>query len=172
MPIDSRASREKLPVAKERTLVSRMLTESGRTVAWVTRDVYRLYESETQKILAPEDVTIAHWYYLRVLSEHGTLNQLELSKRVGITAATAVPALDNLESRGFVKRLPDPKDRRKNDVCLTDSGQAIIEKMLPTVVKVLEASLEGGDKNDLAAFWRVLNLAESNLLAISDKASA
>lgn len=146
---------------------SAVFTETGRTVAWVIRDVYRLYESESQKILAKEEVTIAHWYYLRVLSEHGTLNQLELSKRVGISPATAVPALDNLESRGLVKRTRDAGDRRKYDVSLTTLGSEMIEKLLPSVVKLLEASLQGAAEKDIAAFWRVLELAERNLLAIA-----
>ena len=69
--------------------------ERGRTVAWMARTVHRLYNAQAQSILDEEKVTIAHWFYLRVLAQHGELNQLELSKRVGMASASAVPALDN-----------------------------------------------------------------------------
>jgi DNA-binding MarR family transcriptional regulator len=77
---------------------------------------------QTQKILDEENITIAHWIYLRVLAERGELNQLELSKRVGMASTTAVPALDSMEKRGLLKRRRDPKDRRKYYVVLTEKG--------------------------------------------------
>jgi DNA-binding MarR family transcriptional regulator len=75
------------------------------------RTLHRLYNVHTQKILDRRGTTIAHWYYLRVLAERGSLNQLELSKRVEMASTTAVPALDRLEKRGLVKRTRDPHDR-------------------------------------------------------------
>src|SRR5882724_4273023 len=92
---------------------SELFDARGRTVPWMARTVHRLYDAQAQKILDRENIAIAYWYYLRVLAERGELNQLELSKRVGIASTTAVPALDNLEKRGLVQRIRDPKDRRK-----------------------------------------------------------
>ena len=96
--------------------------ERGRTIPWMARTLHRLYNGHAQKILDEEKVTIAHWIYLRVLAERGELNQLELSKRVGMASTTAVPALDSMEKRGLLKRKRDPKDRRKYYVGLTDKG--------------------------------------------------
>jgi MarR family transcriptional regulator for hemolysin len=87
------------PGAKES---SDVFDDRGRTVPWMARTVHRLYDAQAQKILDRENLAIAYWYYLRVLAERGELNQLELSKRVGIASTTAVPALDNLEKRGLV----------------------------------------------------------------------
>jgi len=84
----------------------------GRTIPWMARTVHRLYNGQAQKILDEENVTIAHWIYLRVLAERGELNQLELSKRVGMASTTAVPALDSMEKRCLLKRRRDPEDRR------------------------------------------------------------
>ena len=63
--------------------------DRGRTVVWMTRTVHRQYDVEAQKILDKENISISHWYYLRVLAERGELNQLELSRRVGIASTTA-----------------------------------------------------------------------------------
>src|SRR3984957_4311650 len=128
------------PVAKES---SDVFDDRGRTVPWMARTVHRLYDAQAQKVLDRENIVIAYWYYLRVLAERGELNQLELSKRVGIASTTAVPALDNLEKRGLVQRTRDPKDRRKFYVGLTENGKSIIDELLPEVINMMSASLEG-----------------------------
>ena len=114
--------------------------ERGRTIPWMARTVHRLYNGHSQKILDEENVTIAHWIYLRVLAERGELNQLELSKRVGMASTTAVPALDSMEKRGLLKRRRDPKDRRKYYVVLTDQGRRLVDKLLPRIGEMIVES--------------------------------
>ena len=115
----------------------------------MARTVHRLYNVEAQKILDQKQVTLAHWYYLRVLAERGEINQLELSKRVGIASTTAVPALDNMEKRGLLKRTRDPKDRRKFYVGLTEDGKSIIDELLPEIIDMMSASLEGITREEM-----------------------
>ena len=110
---------------------SELFDDRGRTVPWMARTVHRLYDAQGQKILDRENIAIAYWYYLRVLAERGELNQLELSKRVGIASTTAVPALDNLEKRGLVQRTRDPNDRRKYFVSLKEEGRRLVDDILP-----------------------------------------
>src|SRR6202050_4871809 len=126
--------------------------ERGRTIPWMARTLHRLYNGHAQKILDEEKVTIAHWIYLRVLAERGELNQLELSKRVGMASTTAVPALDSMEKRGLLKRTRDPKDRRKFYVGLTDDGRRLVNQLLPEVVKMIFASFDGVDKEEMLVF--------------------
>lgn len=139
--------------------------ERGRTVAWMTRTVHRLYNVHAQRILDREGVTIAHWYYLRVLAERGTLNQLELSKRVGIASTTAVTALDNLEKRGLVRRSRDANDRRKYFVSLTDEGRRLLDALMPDIEDMFGASLTGISSDDMRTFWSVLHQIVDNLSA-------
>jgi MarR family transcriptional regulator, organic hydroperoxide resistance regulator len=142
--------------------------DRGRTVVWMTRTVHRQYDVEAQKILDKENISIAHWYYLRVLAERGELNQLELSRRVGIASTTAVPALDSMESRGLLKRTRNPKDRRKYYVSLTDEGRRLVEKLLPEIVDMITTSLEGISRDELRAFWSVLHKMENKLAQVAN----
>src|ERR1700722_18912911 len=142
--------------------------ERGRTIPWMARTLHRLYNGHAQKILDEEKVTIAHWIYLRVLAERGELNQLELSKRVGMASATAVPALDSMEKRGLLKRTRDPKDRRKYYVSLTDDGKRLVDQLLPEVVKMISASFDGIDHEEILIFWKVLHQIEQNLTKMAN----
>jgi MarR family transcriptional regulator, organic hydroperoxide resistance regulator len=118
---------------------------------------------QTQKILDEENITIAHWIYLRVLAERGELNQLELSKRVGMASTTAVPALDSMEKRGLLKRRRDPKDRRKYYVVLTEKGRRLVDKLLPKIGNMIVESLHGITWEETRIFWRVANHIAKNL---------
>jgi DNA-binding MarR family transcriptional regulator len=138
--------------------------ERGRTVAWVTRTVHRLYNIQTQKILDPRDISIAHWFYLRVLAERGELNQLELSKRVGIASTTAVPALDNMERRGLLKRYRDPKDRRKYYVRLTPEGRQVVDDLLPPILQMVSETICNVSTDEIRVFWKVLHEVENALI--------
>src|ERR1700741_3061138 len=120
-----------------------LFDDRGRTVPWMARTVHRLYDAQAQKILDRENLPIAYWYYLRVLAARGEINQLELSKRVGIASTTAVPALDNLEKRGLVQRTRDPKDRRKDFVSLKGDGKRLVDEMMPELIDMISASLDG-----------------------------
>lgn len=141
--------------------------DRGRTVAWMARTVRRLYDAQGQKVLDKEGLPIAYWYYLRVLAERGELNQLELSKRVGIASTTAVPALDNLEKRGLVQRIRDPKDRRKYFISLKDAGRRLVDDLMPEILDLHSASLEGISPREMQVFWKVAHQIENNLLLMS-----
>lgn len=142
--------------------------ERGRTVAWMARTLHRLYNAQAQRILDRESLSIAHWFYLRVLAERGELNQLELSRRVGIASQTAVPALDHMERRGILQRTRDPRDRRKYTVSLTDEGRALIERVMPDITALLHTSLRGIDATDMAVFWKVVGRISDNLTQAPD----
>jgi DNA-binding MarR family transcriptional regulator len=137
--------------------------DRGRTVPWMTRTLNRLYDGQAQRILDREKISIAHWYYLRVLAQRGELNQLELSKRVGIASTTAVPALDSMEKRGLLKRTRDPKDRRKYYVSLTDDGKRLVDKMMPEIIHMISNSFDGVDPDEMLVFWKVLHQIAQNL---------
>src|ERR1700733_609787 len=141
--------------------------DRGRTVAWMARTVHRLYNAQAQAILDEEKVTIAHWFYLRVLAQYGELNQLELSKRVGMASASAVPALDNMEKRGLLKRRRDPEDRRKYYVGLTEKGRRLVDRLLPKLGAMIFETLDGITHEEMRIFWKVAHHIAKNLATMA-----
>ena len=144
----------------------------NRTIPWMTRTLHRLYTVEVHRILGREKISIAHWYYLRVLAQRSELNQLELSKRMGIASTTAVPALDNMERRGLLKRNRDPKDRRRYCVSLTDEGRRLVDRLLPEIINMISNSFEGVDRAEIMIFSKVLQQIEQNLRHMTNEAPA
>ena len=43
-----------------------------------------------------------------------------------VEAATLVPVVDSLEHKGYLKRIPDRMDRRRNILTITDTGVSFL----------------------------------------------
>lgn len=54
------------------------------------------------------------------------LRPSEIAGRILVTSGTLTPMLDRLEAAGFVRREPNPDDRRSVIVVLTDRGDAAL----------------------------------------------
>jgi DNA-binding MarR family transcriptional regulator len=58
------------------------------------------------------------------------LAQHELADRLGLNRSHLVGYLDDIEQQGFVQRLRDPEDRRRQRVALTPSGRTLQRRLL------------------------------------------
>ncbi len=71
------------------------------------------------------------------------LSPTTIAERLLVTTASMTSLLDTLERRGFVTRSPDPDDRRKVLVTLTEHGRQVVDRFLPQVVAVQTALMAG-----------------------------
>ena len=76
---------------------------------------------------------MAQYGLLLLLQANGPQAQIELSVRVGLDRTSVMRTVDLLEKRAFVRRDPDPSDRRKHSVVLTDAGSELLDQTLPEV---------------------------------------
>ncbi|MFI8850522.1 MarR family transcriptional regulator [Streptomyces sp. 891-h] len=53
------------------------------------------------------------WYALSVVSLAGRMTPGDLAARTGLTTGATTRLIDRLESAGYVRRVPDPADRRR-----------------------------------------------------------
>ncbi|MNG12042.1 HTH-type transcriptional repressor NicR [compost metagenome] len=62
-------------------------------------------------------------------------------KATAVDQATIRGIVDRLKARDLVELSPDPDDRRKVIVGLTDSGRAILEAMIPCARQISELTM-------------------------------
>jgi DNA-binding MarR family transcriptional regulator len=60
----------------------------------------------------------------------GPLSLSELAEAVSVDAPYATLIVDSLEERGLVERRPDPADRRRKLVALTEHGKEATERVI------------------------------------------
>ena len=73
----------------------------------------------------------------------GPLSPTTIAERLLVTTASTTSLLDTLERRGLLTRQPDPGDRRRLLVSLTEAGRRIVEEFLPEVVSLQTAVMAG-----------------------------
>lgn len=78
--------------------------------------------------LAPLEIRPVQYSVLTVIRENPGLSQMALSQVLGIVRSGVVPLLDNLESRGLLKRTAHASDRRSYALCLTAEGDAFLDR--------------------------------------------
>ncbi len=92
----------------------------------------------------------------------------DLSRIAILTTGTMTVLLDRLEDKGLVRRLPDPNDRRRLEVELTEEGMALIDRALDERIARLNALTAMMDADDCSAAARTLR----HLLAAIDDSAA
>ncbi|MGN9836677.1 MarR family winged helix-turn-helix transcriptional regulator [Nonomuraea sp. H19] len=79
--------------------------------------------------LAGADARKWHYAALVALRDSGPASQAELSRRTGIYRSDLVAVINELAERGLVERAPDPADRRRNVVTLTEPGRRHLRRL-------------------------------------------
>lgn len=77
-----------------------------------------------------------HYRLLAALDEHGPGSQAELGRQTGIDRSDVVATLDDLAGWKLARRAPDPGDRRRNVVTITDAGVARLAELEAAVADV------------------------------------
>jgi DNA-binding MarR family transcriptional regulator len=88
----------------------------------------------------------------------GPLTPTQISERMLVASASTTATLDLLEYRGWVRRMPNPEDRRSTLVEITDAGRAIADRLLAGI-RILERD----------ALDQLSPRERSQLLALLDK---
>jgi len=89
----------------------------------------------------PEGLTQTQFAALAKLHEVGPCSQNHLGRLIYLDAATIKGVVDRLRARVFVTALPDPNDRRRRAVALTERGRAATEEAIKVAAEITAATL-------------------------------
>jgi DNA-binding MarR family transcriptional regulator len=91
--------------------------------------------------LAVADARKWHYAVLVALRESGPASQSTLSRRTGIYRSDLVAVINELADRGHVERSPDPDDRRRNVITITEQGRHHLRRLDHLVADIQDAVL-------------------------------
>ena len=94
--------------------------------------------TENQK---PHGLTAPQWAALYKLWEVGEVSQNKLGRLIAVDAATMQGLAQRLMKRGLLHSRQDTEDRRRSVLQLTQEGVDMIDKMLPSAVKITQETL-------------------------------
>ena len=102
-------------------------------LGFVANKVGEKINHHIEEVIAPHGFAVRQYGLLVLLQDEGPQAQITLSVRVGLDRTSVMRTVDLLEARGLVRRDPDPHDRRKHRVALTDAGAELLTNTLPEV---------------------------------------
>lgn len=81
------------------------------------------------------DITPVQFGLLHVLASSPGLDQITLSKRVALDAATSGSVISRLEGKGWIVRTADVQDRRRKLLQITPEGEQVLAGITAAVVR-------------------------------------
>lgn len=91
------------------------------------------------------------------------LDQRTLAATIGFDTSTIGGVIDRLEKRGLIERQASPTDRRVRLLQVTDAGAALIDEVIPAMLKAQQRILEPLPAADRPRFLAMLKtVVEAN----------
>jgi len=97
----------------------------------------------------------------------GPRTPAELADAAGVTRATMTGLIDTLERDGYVKREPDPNDRRMMSVLLTPKGDQFLREFLPGHFKAIAAIMSTLTESERKTLVRLLGKVQEQAGVLS-----
>ena len=140
------------------------LDHALRTLGLIPR-LYRWAMASVQANHLGRELSLRQLGVLYALRE-GPLSPGQLARRLRVTPAVITGMLDRLEQRGYVRREPDPEDRRRLRLVLTESGQEVGQEVRQALAGDMAAQFESASPAELKELGGALALLERALAAL------
>jgi len=119
----------------------------------------RAHQRATQIFLETFDaagLTPTQWAALAKLAEVGSASQNALGRLTAMDPATVQGVIRRLESRGLTTREPDPDDRRRTRLRLSDQGVVLVRQLTGIGLAVSDKTLAPLDDAERVRFLALL----------------
>lgn len=139
-----------------------METQAGFLITQIKQIGGRVFD----KILQKENIKEfngAQGKILYVLWQHDHISIIELSRLTGLANTTLTSMLDRMEAAGLLCRLPDPNDRRKNLITLTEKAARLKESYDKVSKEMHEIYFKNFSTEEIIAFENYLRRVLDNV---------
>ncbi|RKF20648.1 MarR family transcriptional regulator [Altericroceibacterium spongiae] len=134
----------------------------------------------TNRLMAPFSTYLANRYKIslnefRLLMAIGRLGESashELAEHTGVNVMSVSRAVAALERNGRITVEPDPRNRRRKSLRLTEEGQRLFELMKPQTEKVADYLVSGLSEDDVQSLHRIMDTVIDTLEARDEEGNS
>jgi len=122
--------------------------------------MYALFERVISNYLRPYNLTSAKFNALMIIKHMGKeegLRQIEIGRRLIVTASNITHLIDKLEKEGYVERLSLKGDRRVNLIKISKSGSALLDKVWPRYNQKIQEIANYLPQNELKQLTQIFD---------------
>ncbi|MCC3764589.1 MarR family transcriptional regulator [Glycomyces sp. TRM65418] len=134
----------------------RLKRQLSRLMGMTSAQIRKIANEAMGAIGASKD----HFVVLAALAEFGPASQAQLSDRTRVYRSDLVAVLNELADGGWIRRAPDPADKRRNVITITEAGAerlAELDAILEGVNERVMAPLGPGEREQLFALLGRIN---------------
>lgn len=128
----------------------------------------KLFRCDAEEALRPLQLKLWEYDVLSALRRQGRpyeLSATELAEAAMLTSGAMTTRIDRLEERDWVRRSPDPVDRRGVRIRLTRRGLRLIDQAIAARLRAAEAQiacLAGAERQEVSGALRKLLVAQTD----------
>ncbi|WP_082487397.1 MarR family winged helix-turn-helix transcriptional regulator [Leifsonia sp. Root112D2] len=137
------------------------------TMLFLIKQVELAARSRLDQLSAAHGITTIQYTALTVLERHTGLIAAQLARMSFVRPQSMTQLLDALESRGLVRRVPDPSSRRQMQISLTDAARELLDRMRVAAVEIEQDMTSRLSSADVQLLGGML---QSCRLALADSA--
>lgn len=128
---------------------------------WLFRDLSDIHHAAFAAAFESYGIgRMMHPLILAVLEEYGDggaiATQKELAEHMRLSPTTITFALKDLAAQGFVRKIVDDSDMRRNRVEITDAGRDVSKKCraaIDEIDRVMYSGFSGEERNAISGFY-------------------
>jgi DNA-binding MarR family transcriptional regulator len=130
---------------------------TGKATTAIARRLQRNFK------LSGLDITVEQWSVLYYLWKQDGMSQQDLCNATFRDKPSITRLVDNLEKQKLVKRMPSKKDRRINEVFLTEKGRFMETLSMKVANQTMNEALAGVAEKQVNVAKEVLQKVYDNL---------
>ena len=109
------------------------------------------------ELVRSENLAMPQYFILRYIGMHGPQHLSSMASFLRVSNPTVTGLTDTLESQGWVRRQPDPDDRRVTLITLTEKSMELFSRMEQYQTKLMDEILRDIDESGLNELGQILS---------------
>ncbi|HEX6450405.1 MAG TPA: MarR family winged helix-turn-helix transcriptional regulator [Trebonia sp.] len=124
----------------------------------------RLYNAVAERVKAAAGIGAGHFELLRYVRDHPDARVADIASAFAIGVGTTSKIVDRLEKEGWMKRRPNPANRRSSLLALTPAGESVVSRAEPAWQAAIQEILGGAvTPDELTTLSQALDALRSDL---------
>src|SRR5690606_5208263 len=126
------------------------------SLLYLIKQVELAAKVELEEAVARHGITSVQYTALSVLARNPGITATRLAQNSFVTIQSMAQLIAGLETRGLLRREPDPRSRRQNLISITAAGQRILDSLRDPVRELEQSMLAGLSTEETVELVRAL----------------
>ena len=143
----------------------RTMKNTEHSFGFLILDIARLMRRNFNRDIQDLNITQAQWQILFHISRNDGIRQAQLADTLEMQPISVARLIDRMQSAGWVRRSPDPNDRRAVNLHLEEKAEGVLDLLRERAIGTREKILRGISEAEQMQLLDILQRMRTNLTA-------